>query len=197
LNVLLHLMNSEVKTAMDAIELILARCSPIQLAEPGPDSDQLDTILRAAVRAPDHGRMQPWRFLSIQGDARRRLGNLMMQSLGRREPTIDLTRLASERDKSMRAPLIIAVAAAVRAHPKVPDIEQIVAVGAAVQNMILAAHALGFGAFWRTGPAAYDTEVKEALGFSASDSLVGFIYLGSIGKPGKASLADLSGLISA
>ena len=179
---------------MDALELILARCSPMQLVEPGPDRDQLNTIFRAAIRAPDHGRMQPWRFLSIQGDARRRLGDLMMQSLKRREPTIEPTRLNSERDKSMRAPLIIAVAAAVRAHPKVPDIEQIVAVGAAVQNMILAAHALGFGAFWRTGPAAYDSEVKEALGFSASNSLVGFIYLGSIGKAGKVSLADLSGL---
>jgi nitroreductase len=179
---------------MDAIELILARCSPMQLVEPGPNRDQLDTILRAAVRAPDHGRMQPWRFLSIQGDARRRLGDLMMQSLERREPTIEPARLNSERDKSMRAPLIMAVAAAVRANPKVPDIEQIVAVGAAVQNMILAAHALGFGAFWRTGPAAYDSEVKEALGFSASDALVGFIYLGSIGKAGKVSPADLGGV---
>jgi nitroreductase len=179
---------------MDAIELILARCSPMQLVEPGPDRDQLDTILRAAVRAPDHGRMQPWRFLLIQGDARQRLGDLMMQSLQRREPTIEPTRLTSERDKSMRAPLIIAVAAAVRANPKVPDIEQIVAVGAAVQNMILAAHALGFGAFWRTGPAAYDSEVKEALGFSPSDALVGFIYLGSIGKAGKVSPADPGGV---
>jgi nitroreductase len=115
--------------AMDALELILARCSPMQLVEPGPDRDQLDTILRAAVRAPDHGRMQSWRFLLIQGDAQQRLGDLMMQSLQRREPTIEPTRLTSERDKSMRAPLIIAVAAAVRAHPKVPDIEQIVAVG--------------------------------------------------------------------
>ena len=118
----------------------------------------------------------------------------MMQSLERREPTIEPTKLNSERDKSMRAPLIIAAAAAVRAHPKVPDIEQIVAVGAAVQNMILAAHALGFGAFWRTGPAAYDFEVKEALGFSASDALVGFIYLGSIGKAGKVSPVDLGGV---
>jgi nitroreductase len=191
---LLRLMNSEAQTVMDAIELILARCSPVQLVEPGPDRDQLDTILRAAVRAPDHGRMQPWRFLSIQGDARRRLGDLMMQSLERREPTIEPTKLNSEREKSMRAPLIIAAAAAVRAHPKVPDIEQIVAVGAAVQNMILAAHALGFGAFWRTGPAAYDFEVKEALGFSASDALLGFIYLGSIGKAGKVSPVNLGGV---
>jgi nitroreductase len=179
---------------MDAIELILARCSPMQLVEPGLDRDQLGTILRAAVRAPHHGRMQPWRFLLIQGDARQRLGDLMMQSLQRREPTIEPTRLTSERDKPMRAPLIIAVAAAVQAHFKVPDIEQIVAVGAAVQNMILAAHALGFGAFWRTGPAAYDSEVKEALGFSPSDALVGFIYLGSIGKAGKVSPANLGGV---
>ena len=176
---------------MDAIELILTRCSPVQLVDPPPDRDQLETILRAAMRAPDHGRIQPWRFLTIQGDARRRLGDLMMRSLERREPSSEPTRLNSECGKSMRAPLIIAVAAAIRAHPKVPDIEQIVAVGAAVQNMILATHALGFGAFWRTGPVAYDPEVKEALGFSTSDALVGFIYIGSIGKAGKVSPADL------
>ncbi len=129
--------------------------------------------------------MQPWRFLSIQGDARRRLGEVLAQSLERREPGVEPSKLGSESNKAMRAPLIIAVAAAVRANPKVPDIEQVVAVGAAVQNMILAAHALGFGAFWRTGPAAYDSEVKKALGFSTQDSLIGFIYLGSIGKPGK------------
>jgi nitroreductase len=176
---------------MDAIELLLTRCSPSQLVEPAPNREQLATILRAATRAPDHGRMQPWRFLAIEGTARRRLGDLMMRSLERREPTIEPARLSSEREKSMRAPLIIAVAAAVRANPKVPDIEQIVAVGAAVQNMILAAHALGYGAFWRTGPVAYDSEVKEALGFSPSDTIVGFIYLGSIGKAGKVPPIDL------
>src|SRR5262245_65545701 len=179
---------------MDAIELLLTRCSPAQLVEPAPNREQLETIMRAAARAPDHGRMQPWRFLAIQGEARRRLGDLLIRSLERREPTIEPMKLSSEREKSMRAPLIIAVAAALRANPKVPDIEQIVAVGAAIQNMILAAHALGFGAFWRTGPAAYDSEVKEALGFSSSDVIVGFIYLGSIGKAGKVSPPSLEGV---
>jgi nitroreductase len=175
---------------MDAIELILTRCSPSQLVEPAPNREQLATILRAAARAPDHGRMQPWRFLAIEGTARQRLGDLMMRSLARREPAVEPAKLASEREKPMRAPLIIAVAAAVRPNPKVPDIEQIVAVGAAVQNMILAAHALGFGAFWRTGPAAYDSDLIAGLGFSPHDVLVGFIYLGSIGKAGKVLPAD-------
>lgn len=180
---------------MDALELMMSRCSPLQLAEPGPDHEQLTSILGAAARAPDHGRLQPWRFLTIAGDARQRLGELMMQSLARREPGLEATRLDAERDKALRAPLIIAVAAAVRAHPKVPDMEQIIAVGAAVQNMILAAHALGFGAFWRTGAAAYDSLVKEGLGFSADDTLVGFIYLGSISKPGRIAPTDLASVV--
>ena len=91
-----------------------------------------------------------------------------------------------------RAPLIVIVAAAVTENPKVPDIEQIVAAGAAAQNMLLAAHALGLGGFWRTGAIAYDAEVKSALGLAHSDTVVGIIYLGSIGVPGQAKPADLA-----
>lgn len=175
---------------MDAIEVITHRVSPAQLTEPGPTPDQLQAILAAGARAPDHGKMQPWRFLLIEGEARQRFGEVMAQSLQRREPDAPQGKLDAERKKALRAPLMIVVSATVRENPKVPDVEQVVAAGAAAQNMMLAAHALGLGAFWRTGPTAYDPEVKRALGIAEGDTIIGFIYLGSIGIAGPARPAD-------
>ena len=120
---------------MEAIDVLTGRVSPAQLVEPGPTAAQLEKILTAANRAPDHGRMQPWRFLLIEGEARARLGEVMAQSLKRREPEAPQGKLDSDRKKAQRAPLVVIVAAAVKENPKVPDIEQIVAAGAAAQNM--------------------------------------------------------------
>jgi len=177
---------------MEAIDVLTGRVSPAQLVEPGPSAAQLEQILAAANRAPDHGRMQPWRFLLIEGEARTRFGELMAQSLKRREPDAPQGKLDSERKKALRAPLVVVVAAAVRENPKVPEVEQIVAAGAAAQNMLLAAHALGLGGFWRTGAIAYDAEVKSALGLAPADTVVGIIYLGSIGVPGQAKTGDVA-----
>jgi nitroreductase len=177
---------------MDAIELLTKRVSPAQLVEPGPTAAQLEQILQAANRAPDHGRMQPWRFVLIEGEARARFGEVMAQSLKRREPDAPQGKLDSERKKAQRAPLVIIVAAAVKENPKVPEIEQIVAAGAAAQNMLLAAHALGLGGFWRTGAIAYDADVKSALGLAHTDTVVGIIYLGSIGVPGQIKPMDVA-----
>lgn len=175
---------------MDAIEALMGRVSPAQLTEPGPDPAQLQILLGAAARAPDHGRMQPWRFVLVEGEARQRLGAVMAQSLKRREPEAPEGKLDAERKKPLRAPLVVVVAAAVKENPKVPDIEQVVAAGAAAQNMLVAAHALGLGGFWRTGATAYDPEVKRALGLAEHDAIVGFIYLGHVGLAGKAVPGD-------
>src|SRR5262245_52741909 len=119
---------------MDALDVIKSRISPAQLAEPGPDPGQLQEILLAGASAPDHGRMQPWRFIVLEGDARKRMGELMAQSLARREPHTPQVKLDSEYTKAFRAPLVIVVGATVQENPKVPDIEQIIATGAAAQN---------------------------------------------------------------
>jgi nitroreductase len=87
--------------------------------------------------------------------------------------------------KALRAPTIIGIAATARDNPKVPEVEQILAVGAAAQNILVASHALGFGGFWRTGSLAYDPDVKRASELSETDSIVGFIYIGSVGQPGR------------
>lgn len=164
---------------MQAIEALLERRSAKALTDPAPDDGALELLLRCAARAPDHGRLRPWRFIVIRGAARERLGELLADQLRRKQPAAGTESLQRERQKAFRAPLIIVVAAVCNAAARIPQIEQILAAGAAAQNMMLAATALGFGAMWKTGDAAYDETVKLALGLEAGDAIVGFLYLGS------------------
>jgi len=176
---------------MTSIDLLRDRVSPAQLGEPGPDPAQLRLILEAGSRAPDHGRMQPWRFITIEGEARHRFGEVLARALEKREPSSPPAALEHERKKPLRAPLMIVVAAVITDNPKVPAVEQTIAAGAAAQNIILASHALGFGAFWRTGAPAYDAEVKSALGLTEHDALIGFLYIGTIVVPGKSKTPEI------
>lgn len=169
---------------MDALTALTTRVSPAALDAPGPSADALQKILEAAVAAPDHGRMRPWRFLIIEGTARDKFGALLAEALQRRERTAPAGKLDAERKKALRAPLIVVVAAAVQPGAKVPEIEQLVSVGAAAQNMLVAAYALGFGGFWRTGAIAYDAAMKRALGLAETDAIIGFLYLGTTKTPG-------------
>ncbi|HEY6517295.1 MAG TPA: nitroreductase [Steroidobacteraceae bacterium] len=164
---------------MQAIDALLERRSAKTLSDPAPDDGALELLLECAARAPDHGRLRPWRFIVIRGAARERLGELMADQLRRKVPDASAETLQRERQKALRAPLIIVVAAVCKAEAKVPAIEQVLAAGAAAQNIMLAAPALGFGAMWKTGDAAYDDTVKAALGLAAADAIVGFLYLGT------------------
>jgi nitroreductase len=163
---------------MNALELLHTRESATRLQDPAPADADLDAILRSAVRAPDHGRLRPWRFILVRGAAREHFGAVMSASLKSRVPDATPESLARERAKALRAPLIIVVAARVCSGGKIPEIEQILSAGAAAQNIMLAAHALGYGAMWKTGAPAYDALVKQALGLDPGDAIVGFIYLG-------------------
>jgi nitroreductase len=180
---------------MDALEALTTRASPLQLTDPAPDRDALNAMLRAATRAPDHGRLRPWRFIVISGAARSRLGDVLAAALRAREPVAPDAAVEKERSKPLRAPLMIVVAARLIETRKIPAVEQIISAGAAAQNILVAAHALGFGGFWRTGPPAYDDRVKAALGLDAADSIVGFLYLGTPSvaapPPSPTNLADV------
>ena len=149
---------------MDAMELLLSRESALKLEPPGPDRAALDAIFQSAVRAPDHGRMRPWRFVVIPEDKRgavwRRDGRLHAPERARG----DAEMLQRERDKAMRAPIIVVAAAHVEKGHKIPEVEQMAAAAAAAQNIMLAANAQGYGAMWKTGAPAYDATVKRALG---------------------------------
>jgi nitroreductase len=136
-------------------------------------------MFSAAARAPDHGRLRPWRFVVVRGEARERFGALLAGQLRRTHPQIGEESLQRERLKAFRAPLIVVVAAHCDSTVKIPPIEQTLSAGTAAHAMMLAAFALGFNAMWKTGDAAYDATVKEALGLEPADAIVGFLYIGT------------------
>ena len=164
---------------MDLIEAIDTRSSSAQLSAPGPTPAHLELILHAAERAPDHGRLKPWRLIVLEGAAREGCAAAAAEAKRRRVPALTESQVASDREKILRSPTLIVVACSLREHPKVPEIEQIVATGAAAENLFLAAHALGYGVMWKTGAAAYDPEVKTAIGLEPRDHIVGIIHLGT------------------
>ncbi len=171
---------------MDALDLMLERASvPALLHEDTEISEaQLASLYQAAMTAPDHGQLRPWRFLTIRGDARARLGEVMAQALLRREPDAEPGLVEKDRGKPLRSPLLIAVIARiVPDHPKAPEIEQVLAAGMAGYNIILAAQASGLGAVWLTGAPAYDDGVKAAFGLVPTDQIMGFMYVGTIAAP--------------
>jgi nitroreductase len=174
---------------MDTIEALTSRSSAKSYGDIPPTQDHIATVLQAAVRAPDHGRLRPWRFMLIEGNQRKKFGDILAASAMRRNPALSAGDLQREHDKAVRAPLIILVACRVVPGTKVPVIEQILAAGAAAQNILLGLHNFGYAAAWKTGDAAYDPEVKKALGLAADDHIVGFIYtgggLGALFAPGK------------
>jgi nitroreductase len=170
---------------MDAIELLRSRYSASKLGAPAPSAEAVEAMLEAAARAPDHGRLHPWRLILIEGDARRSLGKILAESLARRNPLAGEEAQAREREKALRAPLIIVVTTRCDRSGKIPIVEQIVSAGCAAHGLMLAAFAQGLGAFWRTGEAAYDEAVKGALGVGSDDLIIGFIFVGTdtVGAP--------------
>ena len=164
---------------MQAIEALLQRRSARALAEPAPDDAALGLMLQSAVRAPDHGRLRPWRFIVIRDAGRAELGELMADQLRRSRGTVTEEAIERERRKAFRAPVVVVVAAIITPVAKIPPVEQILSAGAAAHAVVLAACALGFNAMWKTGGAAYDDAVKAALGLESKDAIVGFLYLGT------------------
>lgn len=170
---------------MSVLESLKQRNSHARLAEPGPDAEALQCILRAGLRAPDHGRLRPWRFCVIEGASRDRLGTILANGLQLRDPSVDAAALQKAQSAPLRAPTIIAGLLQAQEHPKVPRVEQVAAVASALYGMSLAANALGFGAIWRTGAYARDPIVITALGGSPSDEIIGFLYVGTREGPSK------------
>jgi len=164
---------------MDAIQALHNRVSSPLLKEPAPTTEQLDVLLKAAMRAPDHKMLKPWRFLIIEGTGRQAFGDLLAKAAQVNDPQIDDEALIKARNKPLRAPVIIVSIACLTEHPKVPEIEQIITAGAAANNIVTAAYAIGLGAYWRTGSPAFDETVKTGLGLADNEQIIGFIYLGT------------------
>ena len=163
-----------------ALRAVTGRRSVSKLTEPGPTPDELGELLAAACTAPDHGKLRPWRFLVLEGDALRRLGDAYARALSAREPTATAEDLDRARGKPQRSPVLVAVVARLTPHATVREWEQLVAAGCAAHNLCIAATAHGYGSMWRTGWYAEHPEVLAHLGLDANERLVGLVHLGSI-----------------
>jgi nitroreductase len=177
-----ELATLETAPARDILDVLSTRQSLIKFRPERPSADAIRTLLSAAVRAPNHHRNEPWRFIVVAGEARERVGEAFA-SCARRHLPSDVGAAAdpvveAERMKAFRSPVIIVVACIQNEHPKAMRIEDVEATAAAVQNILIAAHAIGLAAAWRTGKAAYDDEVKRRLGLAPEDDIVAFVYVG-------------------
>lgn len=163
---------------MNTIEAIKARHSVGNLKPDAVPRNVIETLLSAAVQAPNHHKVRPWRFFVIAAAGRDRLGEAMAEGLRKRNPLISEESLIRERAKPLRAPVIIAVAVDRPMEERIVEIENICAAAAACQNILLAATDLGLASHWRTGDAARDPVVKAFLGLEPSQALIAFIYVG-------------------
>ena len=168
-----------------AIELLMQRRSvkPGMLREPGPDAGQLERILRAATRVPDHKKLVPWRFIVFEGDARQRAGEVIAKVFARKNPGAPAADIEVERKRLTDAPLVIGIVSCTKPHPKVPAWEQELSAGASAMNLVTAATALGYGTCWLTGWFSFDRDVLDGLGLKPDEKLAGFIHIGKPTKP--------------
>lgn len=165
----------------ETLALLSRRRSTVALAmnEPGPSAEQVDQLIAIASRVPDHGKLAPWRFIVFQGEARTRFGQILGQVFKAKTPNASEEQVAFEAGRFERAPLVIAVISSVTENHKIPEWEQILSAGAACQNLLIAASAMGFGAQWLTEWYAFDADVNAELGLGPSERIAGYLYVGS------------------
>ena len=172
-------------TASGVLGLLLSRRSGSakSMTGPGPNAAELDTIVQAATRVPDHGKLVPWRFLVFEGDARAGMGQILAQCLCEDDPNVSEERLRAERERFCRAPVVVGVVSRVREATPIPEWEQILSAGACCQTLVLAAHAMGYVANWITEWCAYHPHVRERIGLKPGERIAGFIYIGKPAAP--------------
>ena len=168
---------------MTTIELLLARRSvlAVNLGDPAPDDDELEKILRAGIRVPDHGRAEPWRIQVLRKHAQKSLAETSVEIFIRENPEAPDALVEQERERHQRSPLLLVVTSHPNAEKfaKVPKLEQVLSSAAVCQNILIATHALGYSAQWLTGWPAYHVEIRKALGHSADTEIVAFIHIGT------------------
>src|SRR6202051_928797 len=164
----------------DALELLTTRrsCKAVELTGPAPSPTEIDTLLTVASRVPDHGKLTPWRFIVFEGEARRSAGAAIAAAFRAKYPDAKPEHVEAERERLARAPLGVAVVSRASPHVKISEWEQVLSVGAAAMNLVLAAYALGDGANWITEWYAYDRGVLDALGLKPHERIAGFVHIG-------------------
>jgi len=182
------------------LDLLLTRrsVSANALGEPGPSEEDLKLMLRAASRVPDHKKLAPWRFILFQGEARGAFGKILAEICRNEETGASAFRLETEAKRFLRAPVVIAVISRVVKNPAAPEWEQILSAGAACQNLILAANALGYGTQWITEWYGYSEGVRSALKLAENERVAGFVYVGTpTEKPEERERPSLAEIVSA
>jgi nitroreductase len=160
------------------IQAIRSRRSIRKMLTDSPTKEQVATILEAATWAPNHHLTEPWRFVVIASDERRRLGDALAEALLLTSPETPHEKVEMERAKPLTAPVIIAMVASPQVGPKIVPQEELIAAGAALQNMLLAAHALGLSTMVRTGVHGFSDRMRLYFEMNEGESLVGMVYLG-------------------
>jgi nitroreductase len=167
-----------------------------RLGEPGPSETEIDALLRLAARVPDHGKLGPWRFVVIAGEARGRAGEKLAGVIAGDEG-VDNSHLAAARGLFARAPVCVMVVSSPVVSLKAPDWEQQLSAAAASYSLLLAAHAMGYGGCWLTEWPTYDARARAALGLSEREQIAGFVYLGTAREPVTERVrADLSARVT-
>lgn len=151
----------------------------IGLSEPGPSAQEVEDLIAIAARVPDHGKLAPWRFVIFEGEARTSFGAILSKIFAARNPEASADQIEFERARFERAPLVIAVISSVLEKHPIPVWEQEMSAGAACQNMLIGASAMGYGAQWLTEWYAFDPDVKDMMGLRSGERIAGFIYIGT------------------
>jgi nitroreductase len=163
------------------IDFLLTRNSaPIpELKEPAPSDAEIETLIRIASRVPDHGRLEPWRFMIYRGEARERIGEKLAELAEKREGPLPEGRILQEKSRFSRAPLVIGVISVPRENPKIPQWEMFLSGGAAAMNLVIAANAMGYSTNWITNWYSDVEEGRRILGLSPQERVIGFIHIGT------------------
>jgi nitroreductase len=169
----------------DALHLLKTRKSIAStfLGEPGPRDAELSEMLSIAAHVPDHGKLAPWRFIVIAGEARKAAADILMPIYRARNPDAPAAKVEEEQARLTRPPLIVVVVSTAAPHVKIPEWEQVLSAGNAAMSLVFAAHAFGYAAHWTTGFIAYEPEARRALGLSDSERVVGVIHIGTPTAP--------------
>jgi nitroreductase len=155
---------------------------PRDMIAPGPSDDQLRTLLEAAIRVPDHGKLAPWRFVIVGTDQRARLADLLTGAYRAEKPEAGRLEIEAMENFAHQAPALVVVLSAPVAESKIPVWEQELSAGAACMNLLAAVHAHGFVGSWLTGWPAYSDAVRDAFG-TAGQRIAGFLFIGSPARP--------------
>ena len=184
---------------VDALQFLKTRKSPQSgfLGEPGPSEAQLMEMLAVASHVPDHGKLAPWRFIVVSGDARREAGELLGAIFRARTPDAPAAKIEAETKRFLGAPVTVVVVSTAAPHVKIPEWEQVLSAGNAALSLLFAAHALGYSAHWTTGFVAYDAEARRAMGLQDWERIVAVVEIGTRTAPAsERPRPDLAGIVT-